>query len=157
MPKKKLSLRERIAEYRKIAFISSLGMAVFSALYIIGLHLPYFYPGKITKGEITGSISAMEFFLIPLVYQGAMALICTLSILHIALKKSFTSIILLCILICLPEYAYRFYFTFTELISTGEVFSVLGVGYYLLFIAMLGTLISMYSHTLNERLGEPTM
>jgi len=93
VPPKKLSPQERIAEYKKANVIANLGIAVFSALYIIGLHLPYFYAERITSGEITGSISAMGFFRIPLVYLGAMALICSLSILSIALKEGARQIV----------------------------------------------------------------
>ena len=156
MPPKKLSPRERIAEYKKANVIANLGIAVFSALYIIGLHLPYFYAERITSGEITGSISAMGFFRMPLVYLGAMALICSLSILSIPLEKSFTWILFPCVLICLPEYSYHLVYTGNELINASESFSVFGVGYFVLSIAILGILAFMGFHQFNQRYCKPT-
>ena len=155
VPKKKLSPQEQLAEYNKTALRSNLGLAVFSALYIIGLHIPYFYPGKITSGEITGSISAMDFYLLPLVYQGAMALICSLSILSIALEKNFKRILYPLFFICLPEYSYHLIYTDIALILDSEGMSVLGVGYFVLLIAMFGILISMVIKQINDRYFKP--
>lgn len=156
IPKKILSPQERIAGYKKVAFISNLAITAFSALYIIGLHLPYLYPGKITSGEITGSISAMDFFWIPLVYQSSMALVCSLSILSIVLEKSFTWIMFPFVFICLPELSFHLVYTGNEIIFISESFSVFGVGYFILGIAMLGILIFMVNYQFNERYCKPS-
>jgi hypothetical protein len=156
VPPKKLSPQEQITKYKKTIFNSNLAIAVLSALYIIGLHLPFFYPGEITSLEITGSISAMDYFFIPRIYIGLMALICSLSILSIALEKIFIWIIFPCVIICIPEHIYHLFNMGSELMFTNAGISVYGAGFYILFFTIIGILYLIVFLQINECYFKPT-
>ena len=143
-------------EYQKNALISNLCLIGFSALFMIGLFLPYVYPaasitdGAVGKSGEAGPVTAMQLFVFSILYPGAMSLVCVLSILSIILEKSFKQIIIVCILVCLPEFLYYSYYLGTEFIFARRGLRPFGPGFYLLFVSAFGLLVSSIYHNLNE-------
>ena len=136
--------------YRKTKIKTNIGFIFFSVIFTACLFLPYFSPASIGPEGIIYRpelVKVIDIFLVPLLYQGAMALICVMSILSIILKKSYSPIVYSCIIVCFLEFFYHISLGTNIILAKDLSF---GAGYWILLIAYTGFFILVLIDFCNE-------